>query len=126
MYTFEQDFRTQRPGPRGARSRAYRCFVLLLILALSTPAMVHAGQGGHADVAAQPDDAEAMQHDAGGGHDDHAHEVDCNGSIACSPCVPASVSDAAPLPRPGAIGTALPAPHARIGPYLLFRPPRLS
>jgi len=105
--------------------------VLLLILAFSTPAMLHAGQGGHADFAVQSRDRDAMQADAGGesccaDHDGHAHGLNCSTTIACSPCVPASASDVAPSPGPAAIGAALLAPHSGSGPFLPFRPPRLS
>jgi hypothetical protein len=106
--------------------------VLLLILAFSTPAMLHAGHGGHADFAVQFHDADAMQADAGTGescctdHDGHAHGPNCSTTIACSPCVPASASDVAPSPALAAIGVALTAHHSGSGPFLPFRPPRLS
>lgn len=122
----------QRPDSRVAGSVAYRCFVLLLILAFSTPAILHAGQGGHADVATQAHGGDAMHSDAGSGesccpdHDGHAHGLSCSTTIACSPCVPARVSDVAPSEALAAIGVALPAPHSGSGLFLPFRPPRLS
>jgi hypothetical protein len=105
--------------------------VLLLILAFSTPAMLHAAQGGHADFAVQARDRDAMQADAGGesccaDHDGLAHGLSCSATIVCSACVPASASDVAPSPGPAAIGAALPAPHSDSGLFLPFRPPRLA
>lgn len=132
-FKLQQVAARQRGKARSLRtSGLWRCLVLLLVLALSTPGVVHAAMGDHAASAASLSHIASVDQGATGephcaGDSDETHGAACCTASVCSFCVPLTSSTLLiKAVAAEVVAALLDDVHIGRAPSPGFRPPSLS